>query len=96
MLHTLRSHRVNTLTELRRIEKVLIPIDVSGYSPPMTDAWNHYVSSNNFFNELRGLTRQYPLSADLLENAKWRVYNDPNSSKSWNFAWLLLMKLKDE
>lgn len=96
MLHTLRGHRVNTLTELRRIEKVLIPINVSDYSAPMTDAWNYYVSSNNFFSELRGLTREYPFSADLLENAKWRVYNDPYSSKSWNFAWLLLTKIKNE
>lgn len=96
MLHTLRSHCVNTLTELRRIEKALTSVNASDYSVPMTDAWNHYVSSNNFFSELRGLTRQYPFSTDLLENAKWRVYNDPNSSKSWNFVWLLLMKFKNE
>lgn len=96
MLHTLRSHRVNTLTELRRIEKILSSVNAVEYSTPMTEAWNHYVSSNNFLSELRGLTRQYPFSTELLENAKWRVYNDPTSSKSWNFAWLLLMKVKNE
>ncbi|RPB16520.1 hypothetical protein P167DRAFT_480794 [Morchella conica CCBAS932] len=96
MLHTLRSHRVNTLTELRRIEKVLASVNPLAYYAPMTEAWNHYVSSNNFLSELRGLTRQYPFSTELLESAKWSVYNDPDSSKSWNFAWLILTKLRNE
>lgn len=96
MLHTLRSHRVNTLTELRRIEKVLSSVNALAYYAPMTEAWNYYVSSNNFLSELRGLTRQYPFSTELLESAKWSVYNDPDSSKSWNFAWLILTKLRNE
>ncbi|RPA99042.1 hypothetical protein L873DRAFT_1828197 [Choiromyces venosus 120613-1] len=95
MLHTLRSHRVNTLTELRRIEKVLASINNIEYCTVMRDAWNHYVGSN-FLNELRGLTRQYPFSNELLENSKWRVYNDPTSNRSWNFAWLLLIKMKND
>jgi hypothetical protein len=37
---------------------------------PMTAAWAHYVNSNNLLNELRGLTRNYPFSSDLLDEAK--------------------------
>ena len=62
----------------------------------MTSAWNHYVTSNNFLGELRGLTRSYPFSSALLDDAKWRVQNDPESNRSWNFAWLCLVKIRDE
>lgn len=37
---------------------------------PMTAAWAHYVNSNNLLNELRGLTKNYPFSSDLLDEAK--------------------------
>lgn len=98
MRQTLRSRRVNTLTELRRIESVLttLPNFMTELIHEMTDSWGHYVSSNNFLNELRGLTRQYPFSNELLEDARARVLNDPSSSRSWNFAWLLLAKIKNE
>jgi hypothetical protein len=36
----------------------------------MTAAWAHYVNSNNLLNELRGLTKNYPFSSDLLDEAK--------------------------
>jgi len=98
MRQTLRSRRVNTLTELHRIESVLttLPSFSTELIHEMTDSWGYYVSSNNFLNELRGLTRQYPFSNELLEDAKARVLNDPSSSRSWNFAWLLLAKIKNE
>ncbi|KAI5856927.1 hypothetical protein BZA05DRAFT_441565 [Tricharina praecox] len=98
MRQTLRSRRVNTLTELRRIESVLttLPNFTTELIHEITDSWGYYVSSNNFLNELRGLTRQYPFSNELLEDAKARVLNDPSSSRSWNFAWLLLAKIKND
>ena len=36
----------------------------------MTAAWAHYVNSNNMLNQLRGLTKNYPFSSDLLDEAK--------------------------
>lgn len=98
MLESLQMRRVNTLTEIRRIEKALIPLPAfsSEYCSIVMDAWNHYVNSNNFLNELRSLTRQYPFSAELLVDAKIRVLNDPNSARSWNFVWLLLWTMRNK
>ncbi|KAI5809777.1 hypothetical protein DFH27DRAFT_159911 [Peziza echinospora] len=96
LLHTLRTHKVNTLTELRRIEKVFASIDVREYSQPMTAAWNHYVSSNSLLSELRGLTRNYPFSNECLDDAKWRVIEDPDSALSWNYCWLVLNKIRKD
>jgi hypothetical protein len=62
----------------------------------MTEAWTYYVNSNNMLNELRGLTRNYPFSSSILDDAKWRVSNDPASNRSWNRAWLVLVKMRDE
>ena len=62
----------------------------------MTQAWNYYVTSNNLLNELRGLTRNYPFSSEVLDDAKWRVSSDPESNRSWNYAWLVLVKMRDE
>jgi hypothetical protein len=44
--------------------------DPSPVTQPMTAAWAHYVNSNNLLNELRGLTKNYPFSSDLLDEAK--------------------------
>ncbi|KAF8247321.1 hypothetical protein K440DRAFT_682601 [Wilcoxina mikolae CBS 423.85] len=95
MRQTLRHRRVNTLTELCRIERVLTSLPGPEYIDELTDAWGYYVSTN-FLQELRGLTRQYPFSTELVEDAKARVYNDPKSCKSWNLAWLLLAKMKTD
>src|ERR1700753_2834125 len=35
-------------------------------------------------------------SSDCLDEAKRRVYSDPSSNRSWNFCWLVLMKIKGE
>ncbi|KAI5801152.1 hypothetical protein EDC01DRAFT_612492 [Geopyxis carbonaria] len=98
MVQTIQQRRVNTIRDLRRIERTLSGLDAFThyYMQPMTDAWSHYVNSNNFLNELRELTRQYPFSSEMLENAKVRVFNDAESRRSWNFAWLLLSKIKSE
>ena len=62
----------------------------------MTAAWIYYVSSNQLLAELRGLTRSYPISGDMINEAYGRVTNDPESNRSWNLAWLCLMKIRDD
>ena len=96
LIQSLRSHRVNTLIELRRIERIL-----GGNASPeiiesMTGAWAHYVNSNNLLSELRGLTRNYPFSSECLDEAKWMVIGDQQSTRSWNYCWLTLEKIRDE
>jgi hypothetical protein len=63
---------------------------------PMTNAWNYYVGSNQFLTELRGLTPNYPICAEIVSEAQARVRNDPESNRSWNMAWLCLTKVRDE
>ncbi|KAH0538200.1 hypothetical protein FGG08_005169 [Glutinoglossum americanum] len=96
LINSLRTHRVNTLTELRRIEKIFAHFDQAEFSEPMTTAWAYYVNSNNFLSELRGLTRNYPFSSECLDEAKWKVIEDPASTRSWNYCWLVLMKIQNE
>ncbi|KAL9099067.1 MAG: hypothetical protein Q9163_005377 [Psora crenata] len=96
MLRSLRTHRVNTLTELRRIEKSLASDRSEEVTEAMTTAWAHYVNSNNLLSELRGMTKNYPFSSECLDEAKWRVIGDPKSTKSWNYCWLILTKIKNE
>lgn len=99
LIESLNTRRVNTMTELRRIERIAAESsaeDSLAFQGPMTSAWNAYVTSNNMLNELRGLTRNYPFSSAALDDAKWRVSNDPESNRSWNYAWLVLVKLRDE
>ena len=99
LIECLRTRRVNTLTELRRIERIAASsseTDQARFQEPMTLAWKHYVDSNNLLNELRNLTRNYPFSSECLDEAKWLVLNDPESNRSWNVAWLVLTKIQDE
>jgi hypothetical protein len=99
LIAALRARRYNTLTELRRIERIAAAAeeaDQEKFQEPMTSAWRHYVNSNNLLNELRGLTRSYPFSSECLDEAKWLVLNDPASNRSWNYAWLVLNKILDE
>lgn len=60
----------------------------------MTAAWTYYVSSHSLLTELRALTRSYPFSSHCVEEAKRRVYADPESNRSWNLAWLVLRKIQ--
>lgn len=62
----------------------------------MTAAWAHYVNSNNLLNELRGLTKSYPFSSECLDEAKDLVVADPQSVRSWNYCWLVLLKIDKE
>jgi hypothetical protein len=100
LIESLQNHRVNTLTELCRIERVAAACnndeDTLAFQAPMTAAWEYYVSSNQMLSELRGLTTGYPFSGDLVTEALTQVRSDPESNRSWNLAWLCLVKIKDE
>jgi hypothetical protein len=96
LLQTLRTHRVNTLIELRRIERSLLPHKTPDATEALTRAWAHYVNSNNLLSELRGLTKKYPFSSECLDEAKWMVISDAQSSRSWNYCWLVLQKAKNQ
>lgn len=62
----------------------------------MTSAWAHYVNSNNLLSELRGLTQRIPFSSECVDEAKSLVIADPASVRSWNFCWLVLVKIEKE
>lgn len=100
LIESLQTHRVNTLTELCRIERVAAACeneeDTQAFQGPMTAAWDYYVTSNQMLSELRGLTRNYPFCGDIVTDAQIRVRNDPDSNRSWNLAWLCLVKINDE
>lgn len=70
--------------------------DAAAFQEPMTAAWSYYVSGGQFLVELRGLTPNYPMGADVLSDAVRRVRSDPGSNRSWNMAWLCLVKIRDE
>ncbi|KAJ2897142.1 hypothetical protein MKZ38_004960 [Zalerion maritima] len=100
LIRSLQSHRVNTLTELCRIERVAASCDreedAQAFQGPMTEAWNYYVSSRQFMTELRGLTPNYPFCGDVVADAHGRVVADQNSNRSWNLAWLILAKVQTD
>lgn len=100
IIESLQSRRINTLTELVRIERIAATCedenDAAALQGPMTEAWTAYVASHQFLTELRGLTRNYPFCGDILADAQARVRNDPDSNRSWNMAWLCLRKIVDE
>ncbi|KAJ9257853.1 hypothetical protein C8Q69DRAFT_508433 [Paecilomyces variotii] len=96
LIHSLRTHRINTITELRRVEKVFAQLGSADVTEPMTSAWLHYVNSNNLLNELRGLTKNYHFSSECLDEAKWLVSSDPQSCRSWNYCWLILTKIQEK
>lgn len=96
MIRSLTTHKVNTLTELRRIEKIFASINSADVTEPMTSAWAYYVNSNNLLSELRALTKNYPFSSECLDEAKSQVISDPTSTRSWNYCWLVLTKIRKE
>lgn len=99
MIESLRNHTVNTLTELCRIERAAVACEseeeMQAFQEPLAAAWDYYVSSHQLLLELRGLTRNYPVSSSLVEEARLLVGEDPNSARSWNMAWLCLVKIRD-
>lgn len=99
LIKSLETRRVNTLTELCRIERVAVECDdeqdTLAFQEPMTNAWRYYVTSNQLLIELRGLTPNYPFNGDVVSDALTLVTNDPDSNQSWNLAWLCLCKIRD-
>lgn len=95
-IRALQTHQINTLIELRRVEKAFAVLGTPDCSEPMTSAWSYYVDSHGLLTELRGLTRNYPFSSDCLDEAKRRVYSDPASNCSWNLCWLVLSKIQND
>jgi hypothetical protein len=104
VIDVLSSGRINTLGDLCRMERTLINamqprVDHLRESPAMellASAWMNYVQSNNLLSELRNLTRDYPFSSELLDEAKELVMQDPSRDRSWNYAWLVLTKIEEE
>ncbi|KAL8679843.1 MAG: hypothetical protein Q9186_003909 [Xanthomendoza sp. 1 TL-2023] len=76
LLLSLRSHTINTLPALRRTERLLasLPPNTTPQLPDLKlalqTAWKYYVDHHHLLNELRGLTKSYPFSETLLEQAK--------------------------
>lgn len=62
----------------------------------LASTWLNYVQNNNLLSELRNLTRDYPFSSELLDEAKGLVMADPERTQSWNFAWLVLVKIDEK
>lgn len=89
-----------TLTALVRIERIAATcpsaLDALSFQKPMTTAWSNYVTSNQLLVELHGLTPNYPFSGDAITDAHLRVLTDPDSNRSWNLAWLCLVKVRDD
>ncbi|CAI6262486.1 unnamed protein product [Periconia digitata] len=96
LLHSLSTHKVNTINELRRIERAFAVLGDEECAVAMTAAWSYYVNSNSLLAELRALSRDYPFSVECLEEAKRRVYTDPASNRSWNLCWLILQKIRTD
>lgn len=92
----LQQHRINTIPSLRHVELAFAALNTPDVAEPMTAAWTYYVSSHSLLTELRSLTRSYPFSSHCVEEAKRRIYADPESNRSWNLAWLVLRKIKDD
>ncbi|KAL8651149.1 MAG: hypothetical protein Q9210_003417 [Variospora velana] len=94
LIHSLRSHTINTLPELRRIERIFSALNAPDTAAPMQNAWIYYVDSHNLLNELRGLTRDYPFSSECLDEAKARVSR--NGDGGGNYCWKVLKWVKDQ
>ncbi|KAL8935991.1 MAG: hypothetical protein Q9211_004411, partial [Gyalolechia sp. 1 TL-2023] len=89
LIRSLRSHNINTLPELRRIERIFAVLNAPDTLEPMRNAWIYYVNSNSLLNELRGLTKNYPFSSECLDEAKARV-SGGSVGGNGNYCWKVL------
>ncbi|KAI9890655.1 MAG: hypothetical protein M1814_003724 [Vezdaea aestivalis] len=96
LISALRNNQIKTLVELRRVEKSFINSGDYDLRDAVAASWGYYVNSNNLLNELRTLTRSYPFASECLDEAKWKCTEDPNSGRSWNYCWLVLVKVQNE
>ncbi|KAK0612530.1 hypothetical protein B0T17DRAFT_475715, partial [Bombardia bombarda] len=91
--------RFNTVKELCRAEQIFASgtteEDARALRGPMKSAWDHYVNSNQMLLEMQGLTPDCPFSGDILTKAQDLVRSDSNSDRSWNLAWLCLVRIRD-
>ncbi|KAL8948726.1 MAG: hypothetical protein Q9222_005108 [Ikaeria aurantiellina] len=94
LLSSLRAHSINTLPELRRIERIFAALNSPDTTQPMKDAWIYYVNSHNLLNELRGLTRSYPFSSECLDDAKARATAGNGQQGGINFCWAVLDRVR--
>ncbi|KAK2804881.1 hypothetical protein FQN50_006386 [Emmonsiellopsis sp. PD_5] len=95
LIDSLRTHRINTITELRRVEKTFAQCNTVNSAEAMANAWIYYVNSNNLLSELRSLTRNFPFSSECLDEAKALVIADPQSARSRNYCWLVLFQMQE-
>jgi hypothetical protein len=84
------------LIELRRIEKSLVSSKTLDATEAVTQAWAHYVNSNNLLSELRSLTKSFPFASECLDEAKWMVVGDTQSVRRFNYCWLILTKANNQ
>ncbi|KAI4237556.1 MAG: hypothetical protein LQ349_001752 [Xanthoria aureola] len=96
LLHSLRSHTINTLPALRRTERLIASLPPStpnkaDIAKALHDAWIYYVDYHSLLNELRGLTKTYPFSESCLEEAKRGV-----GKASGNYCYGVLKRVKDQ
>ncbi|RTE76471.1 hypothetical protein BHE90_009039 [Fusarium euwallaceae] len=100
LIDSLMTHRIRTLNELVRIERIAAfcqsESDARAFQVPMTAAWANYVTSHQLLIDLHGLTRNFPFSGDIITTSYVRVTSDPLSNRSWNLAWLCLIKIKED
>ena len=96
LVRALETHQINTVGDLRRVEKASITINDPTLRNAMASAWVYYVNSNNLLSELRALTEQYAFSSELLDEAKYLALSDGASTQSRNFCLLVLKKIRDE
>ncbi|KAL8663008.1 MAG: hypothetical protein Q9202_004238 [Teloschistes flavicans] len=94
LLRSLNAHSINTLPELRRIERIFAALNAPDTTQPMKAAWVYYVNYHNLLNELRGMTRQYPFSSECLDDAKRRITSGGGTGQG-NLCWQVLKKVKD-
>ena len=89
LVHALQSHRVNTLVELRRIEKAFAILGSPDVTEPMTAACKFAVTQQ-VFNRVSRLTRlagsYYVNSHSLLTELRALTKNYPFRYASWKLA----------
>ncbi|KAL8852052.1 MAG: hypothetical protein Q9221_003077 [Calogaya cf. arnoldii] len=95
LLHSLRSHTINTLPALRRTERLIASLPTSHPQKPeiakaLHEAWIYYVDYHHLLNELRGLTKNFPFSESCLEEAKRGT-----SKGSGNYCYGVVKRVRD-
>ncbi|KAL8866539.1 MAG: hypothetical protein Q9174_006245, partial [Haloplaca sp. 1 TL-2023] len=96
LLRSLRAHNINTLSELRRIERLFSALNAPDTEQPMREAWTYYVDSNTLLNELRGLTKTYPFGEGCLDEAKNRVNGNGGNGSQGGKCFKVLKEIREK